>query len=105
MMQIDPSDRARLLRYVAGTVPESHNAQTVVENATPIVAWVEAAADDDDLDRRISAIREQRYNLSDLSVEERAPLLLPGAKVLYHFMVANADSRESASASPSKEQR
>jgi hypothetical protein len=92
---IGPAIRAEVLR-IASVITGGTDPVAIAINASPIVGWLEAARDEDDLDARLGAMRQHHRNLIAADIDGEGPpgypadpaAFLAGARVFHAFIGA-----------------
>ncbi|MDA8319672.1 MAG: hypothetical protein M0030_07680 [Actinomycetota bacterium] len=92
---IGPQIRADVLR-IASVITGGADAVAIAINASPIIGWLEAARDEDDLNARVTAMRQHHRNLIAADIDSDEPpgypgdtgAFLDGARVFHAFIGA-----------------
>lgn len=92
MTAVAADTREKVLRIASSITSERHDATAVVRNFVPMLFWLEAAADDGDLTRRLAALDRMWANITPddyCGGGDRSPLadapaeFVAGAEILY----------------------
>jgi hypothetical protein len=94
MTAVGADTRGRVIKIASSITSERRDAVAVVRNAIPMLFWLEAAADDADLGRRLAALDQMWANSTPedcgRSLMSDAPAeFVAGAQVLYQFVTAD----------------
>jgi hypothetical protein len=92
MIILDERHRARALRVASQITSNRRVATAVAINASPLLAWLEASEDQDDLRLRWQAMRQHYLNIFDQRGDDDPERFLGGAQVLYAFLTAGQRS-------------
>jgi hypothetical protein len=90
----DTRMRAGVLEVAAQLTSDPRDAAAVVMNARPLLAWLEAAAEDDDgedLKARYQALREQWANETRRNADDNPDRFLAEAVKLYEFLASGQE--------------
>jgi hypothetical protein len=91
MIPISPLDRAKVLKLAAALTSDKDSAVAVAVNASPLLAWLESAPDEDDLELRWQAMRHQRISTCGEPGDDNPDRFLAEAATLHAFMTAGRD--------------
>jgi hypothetical protein len=93
-MRIDLHTRAEVLRWASALTVDQTNSTAVAINASPLLAWLEAATDDHDLDARVGALRRHHTNrLWDVPPDDDPDRFVREARTFYGFLIEGDVSR------------
>jgi hypothetical protein len=80
--------RAKVLEVASGLTCDRDCAAAVAVNASPLLAWLEGAADEDDMRARWRAMFQHHQNTMYEPRDDNPDRFLSQAKTLYAFMTA-----------------
>jgi hypothetical protein len=84
--------RSQVLKYASSLTSTPGNADAVTANARPLLAWLEAADSDDDMDSRWRAMSQQHVNEYAADPDDNPERFLGEASKLYAFTIAGPES-------------
>jgi hypothetical protein len=88
---VSPQVRARVLRFASALTREPDNAAAVAVNASPLLAWLEAASSPQDMRARLRALSQHHQDTALAVPDDNPDRFLAGARMLYAFMTADAE--------------
>lgn len=99
MTTVGADTRQKVISIASSITSEKRDAVAVVRNAIPMLFWLEAAADDSDLARRLAALDRMWANSIPGDCCDDAVLITPadfvaGAETLYLFVAADSAPAE-----------
>jgi excisionase family DNA binding protein len=97
-MRIPPDVRADVVRYTSDLTNEESDPVAVVVNASPLVGWLEDAADEADLEIRCMALREQHANCFAVDPDDDPDRFLAQARTIYAFLTAGTTAEQASAA-------
>ena len=87
-VMVDDRFRSKVLMVASGLTSDKDRATAVAVNASPLLAWLETAADEDDMRARWRAMHRHHCNTMHEPHDDSPERFLAGAKTLYAFMTA-----------------
>jgi excisionase family DNA binding protein len=97
-MHVPPDVRADVLRYTSALTVNKGDPVAVVVNASPLVGWLEGAADAADLEVRRMALCRQHTNRCGADPDDDPDRFLTEARTIYAFLAAGTTGAELAPA-------
>lgn len=91
-VMIDPFSRAKVLKVASAFTSGKDSATAVAVNASPLLAWLEAAADDDDMRLRWRAMHLHHASTLEEPPDDNPERFLSQARTLYAFMTAGQEA-------------
>jgi hypothetical protein len=83
-----PAARAKVLQYASALTSDRGNAAAVAVNASPLLAWLEAASSPEDMRVRARAMNRHYWDTVLAVPDDDPDRFLAGARTLYAFMTA-----------------
>jgi hypothetical protein len=88
----DAWSRAKVLSFASALTSEKDNAAAVAVNASPLLAWLEAAPGEEDMRVRLRAMSRCHLNTQGAPSDDNPERFLAGARTLYAFMTAGQEA-------------
>jgi hypothetical protein len=89
---VDARFRSKVLMVASALTSDKDRADAVAVNASPLLAWIEGADDEIDMQVRWRAMFQHHVNTRFEPPDDNPERFLAGAKTLYAFTTAGQDA-------------